>query len=78
MNIVLLVVASRSGRDRLRGPVNLTCPQCTRIAAPAEGALVPWCGWCASWLCSRHCARQHECQARRAAHALLDQLVAAA
>jgi len=72
---IVLVVAT--GRDRLRGPVNLYCPECPRIVAPIEGALAPWCVWCCRWLCGPRCAQRHVCRARRAVLAALDRLVAA-
>jgi hypothetical protein len=72
-----IVVAFTSGehRDRLRGPVNLWCPGCSRIAAPVEDVAAPWCSWCASWFCGARCARRHACPARRATYKLLALLV---
>ena len=74
MNIVIVMPA---GRDWLRGPTNIFCPECSRIAARVEGALAPWCGWCRCWFDRVQCARAHACPERRAVHALLDRLVAA-
>jgi hypothetical protein len=74
MTRIVLIVA---GRDPVRGPVNVVCPECPRIAAPVEAALAPWCAWCGRWFCGTRCAQRHVCRARRAVHALLDRLVAA-
>jgi hypothetical protein len=75
MTRIMIAFTTDSERCRLLGGVNLNC-DCGRVAAPVEGALAPWCGWCERWLC-RQCARRHLCTVRRAVHALLDRLVAA-
>jgi hypothetical protein len=76
MRRTMIVLTADSERRRLLGGVNLNC-DCGRGVALREGVLEAWCSWCSRWLHSR-CARHHNCAPRRAVHALLDRLVAAA
>jgi hypothetical protein len=72
--IAFVPSAGGDARDRLRGPVNLRCPNCTRLTAH-EGTHAPWCGWCLQSLCSAACARRHGRDGFRAARAALERLL---